>query len=158
MAMNCVLNIAPKMLFYKGIYRNLLRVKATQVVAVILVSICRIFVIGNHVNKIKITDGNIYIEDLPPPMINIKKTKYLHNDTDFCICYYLHHDYIWRVNLLLSSAKKEARALSQCCEIIHDDVIKWKHFPRYWPFVRGIHRSPVNSRRKGQWNGALIFF
>ena len=24
----------------------------------------------------------------------------------------------------------------------HDDVIKWKQFPRYWPFVRGIHRSP----------------
>ena len=23
----------------------------------------------------------------------------------------------------------------------HDDVTKWKHFPRYWPFVRGIHRS-----------------
>ena len=23
----------------------------------------------------------------------------------------------------------------------HDDVIKWKHFPRYWSFVRGIHRS-----------------
>ena len=23
----------------------------------------------------------------------------------------------------------------------HDDVIKWKHFPRTWPFVRGIHRS-----------------
>ena len=22
----------------------------------------------------------------------------------------------------------------------HDDVIKRKHFPRYWPFVRGIHR------------------
>ena len=22
----------------------------------------------------------------------------------------------------------------------HDDVIKWKHFPRYWPFVRGIRR------------------
>ena len=21
------------------------------------------------------------------------------------------------------------------------DVIKWKHFPRYWPFVMGIHRS-----------------
>ena len=28
---------------------------------------------------------------------------------------------------------------------IHDDVIEWKHFPRYWPFVRGIHRSPMNS-------------
>ena len=23
----------------------------------------------------------------------------------------------------------------------HDDVIIWKHFPRNWPFVRGIHRS-----------------
>ena len=39
----------------------------------------------------------------------------------------------------------------------HDDVIKWKHFPRYWPFVRGIHRSPVNSSHKGQWRGAYMF-
>ena len=39
----------------------------------------------------------------------------------------------------------------------HDDVIKWKHFPRYWPFVRWIHRSPVNSPHKGQWRGALMF-
>ena len=23
----------------------------------------------------------------------------------------------------------------------YDDVIKWKHFPHYWPFMRGIHRS-----------------
>ena len=40
---------------------------------------------------------------------------------------------------------------------IHDDVIKWKHFTRYWPFVRGIHRSPVNSPHKGQWCWALMF-
>ena len=33
----------------------------------------------------------------------------------------------------------------------HDDVIKCKHFPRYLPFVRGIHRS-----HKGQWRGALM--
>ena len=39
----------------------------------------------------------------------------------------------------------------------HDDVIKWKHFPRYWPFVWGIYRSPVNSPHKGQWRGALMF-
>ena len=38
----------------------------------------------------------------------------------------------------------------------YDDVIKWKHFPRYWSFVRGIHRSPVNSTHKGQWSGALM--
>ena len=36
------------------------------------------------------------------------------------------------------------------CEGVHDEVIKWKHFPRYWPFVRGIHRSPMNSAHKGQ--------
>ena len=58
------------------------------------------------------------------------------------------------------------------CRTIHDDVIKWKYFPRYWPFargihrshfprnwpfVRGIHRSPVNSPHKGQWRWALMF-
>ena len=38
-----------------------------------------------------------------------------------------------------------------------DDVIKWKHFPRYWPFVRGIHWLPVNSPHKSQWRGAMMF-
>ena len=40
---------------------------------------------------------------------------------------------------------------------IHDDVIKWKHFPLYWPFVWVIHQSPVNSPHKGQWRGTLMF-
>ena len=40
--------------------------------------------------------------------------------------------------------------------IHHDDVIKRRHFLRYWPFVRGIYRWPVNSSHKGQWRGALI--
>ena len=48
----------------------------------------------------------------------------------------------------------------------HDDVIKWKHFPRYWPFVRGIPtQRPVtrsfdvyfdlrpNKRLSKQWWG-----
>ena len=39
----------------------------------------------------------------------------------------------------------------------HDDVIKWKHFLRNWLFVRGIHRSPVNSPHKEQWRGTLMF-
>ena len=39
----------------------------------------------------------------------------------------------------------------------HDDVIKRNHFPRYWPFVRGIRWSPGNSLHKGQWRGALMF-
>ena len=37
----------------------------------------------------------------------------------------------------------------------------WRHqmeiYPRYWPFVKGIHRSLLNSRHKGQWRGALMF-
>ena len=41
--------------------------------------------------------------------------------------------------------------------VSHDDVIKCTHFPRYWPFVRGIHRSPANSPHKCQWRGALMF-
>ena len=39
----------------------------------------------------------------------------------------------------------------------HEDVIKWKHFPRHWPFVRGIHRPPENSPHKCQWRGTLMF-
>ena len=31
-----------------------------------------------------------------------------------------------------------------------------EHFPCNCPFVRGIHRSPVYSRHKGQWRGALM--
>ena len=37
----------------------------------------------------------------------------------------------------------------------------WRHqmesFSRYWPFMRGIQRSPTASFHKGQWRGALIF-
>ena len=41
--------------------------------------------------------------------------------------------------------------------VVYDDVIKWKLFPRYWLFVRGIHRSPVDCPHKGYWRGALKF-
>ena len=37
----------------------------------------------------------------------------------------------------------------------HDDVIRWKHFPRYWPLWE-IHWSPVNSPHKGQQCGTLM--
>ena len=36
--------------------------------------------------------------------------------------------------------------------MLHGAFIRWKHFLRYWPFVRGIHRW-----HKGQWHGALVF-
>ena len=41
------------------------------------------------------------------------------------------------------------------------NVLRWRHqietFPRYWPFVREIHRSLVNSPHKSKWRGALMF-
>ena len=56
---------------------------------------------------------------------------------------------------LISIIYKGIGFLSFLC--YHDDIIKWKHFPRYCPFVRGIHRSPVNSPHEGQWRRALMF-
>ena len=48
--------------------------------------------------------------------------------------------------------------LAYLCNLsFHDDVIKWKHFSRYWPFVQGIQRLTVNSPHKGRWRGALMF-
>ena len=57
------------------------------------------------------------------------------------------HEFVMKIFMLFRVRKFRER----------DDVIKWKHFPRYWPFVRGIHRLSVNSHRKGQWHGALMF-
>ena len=52
----------------------------------------------------------------------------------------------------------EKLAIQYCSSLLlHDDIIKWKHFPCNWPFVRGIHLVPVNSPHKGQWRGALMF-
>ena len=85
-----------------------------------------------------------------------------------CVCahyntrmYHTHmHAYMWPSHCLdngLSPNRCQAIIQNKRVFPSHDDVIKWKHFPRYWPFVRGIHRSPVNSPHKGQWRGALMF-
>ena len=73
--------------------------------------------------------------------------QYQNNEGDADNC----HDDACRHSLIRNLRKK------QNVQFYHDDVIKWKHFPHYWPFVRGIHRSPVNSPHKGQWCGALMF-
>ena len=56
--------------------------------------------------------------------------------------------------LAQANGKKLSRGI---WAITHDDVIKWKHFWRCWPFVPGIHWSTVKSPHKGQWHRALIF-
>ena len=64
-------------------------------------------------------------------------------------------------NVVLSRAS-EGTLVSTCNALKfelrnNDDVIKWKHFPCCWPFVRRIHRSQVNSTSKCQWHEALLF-
>ena len=65
----------------------------------------------------------------------------------FCRWHFQINSFLWKFTFFYSNF----------AEVCHDDVIKWKHFPRNWPFVRGVHRSPVNSPHKGQWRGALMF-
>ena len=60
-------------------------------------------------------------------------------------------------NLIKLITFKSVNSKLNIMNLCHNDIIKWKPFPRYWPFVRGIHRSPVNSPHKGQWRGALVF-
>ena len=43
---------------------------------------------------------------------------------------------------MLTSFCRQISGMLDKCSLVHHDVIKWKHFPYYWPFVRGIHRSP----------------
>ena len=57
--------------------------------------------------------------------------------------------------ILVSVCTVNPKIYAHCSH--HDEVIKWKHFPCYWPFVRGIHWWPVNSPHKGQWCRALMF-
>ena len=59
------------------------------------------------------------------------------------------------VSIYIYTSIHETILMTVCFK--HDDAIKWKHFPRYWPFVRGIDRSPGNSPHKSQWRRALMF-
>ena len=40
----------------------------------------------------------------------------------------------------------------------HDNAIKWQHFPRYWPFVRGIHRSRWIPPQRSVTRSVNVFF
>ena len=59
----------------------------------------------------------------------------------------------WRTNSTVTDRTSYAESAMLCPWWRH----QMKTFQRYWPFVRGSHRSPVDSRHKGQWSGALMF-
>ena len=100
--------------------------------------------VGRHRNSVDLS-----LNQNNPPSLAVAKRSVLNKVIWPFVPYGLAHD-----PKLVKWGSTWARL---CGSHIHDDVIKWKHFPRYWPFVRGIHRSPVNSPHKSQWRGALMF-
>ena len=102
------------------------------------------YILGTPCNIVHISADEkrkcIYMYQLPELYMNIEK-------------------YVWQLSYPLILATHAISIPSICFDslISQVDVIKWKHFSRYWSFVLGIPRSPVNSSHKGQWRGALIF-
>ena len=56
--------------------------------------------------------------------------------------------FMWRTSIYLCYA-----LMILCAWLRH----QMETFSCYWPLVRGIHWSPVNSPHKGQWHGDLMF-
>ena len=52
---------------------------------------------------------------------------------------------------------QQSEATLKWRNISHDNDINWEHFPRYRPFVTGIHWSLVDSPHKGQWHRVFMF-
>ena len=61
------------------------------------------------------------------------------------------------LTLIYESLPHKNNVICHMFSVTHDYVMKWKHFPRYWSFVREIRRSPVNYPHKCQWRGVLMF-
>ena len=98
---------------------------------------------------------SLFLIDLPQSLIknrlcwlNFPEHLKPHIQTWKCVFFHFSHLSYYGENCILTKSH---------FAVLHDDVIKWKHFPHYWPFVRGSHRSPVNSPHKGQWCGPLMF-
>ena len=67
--------------------------------------------------------------------------------------FYIHKGWAAMASTKFAVISWPGERMKRCVNwILHDDVIKWKHFPRYWPFCVG--NSPVTG---GQWRGALMF-
>ena len=68
--------------------------------------------------------------------------------TQYNICTLLHSTLKAEILLAGSWTTKQNPYQNPCIYQGHDDVIKWKHFPRCWPFVRGIHGNRWIPRTK----------
>ena len=70
------------------------------------------------------------------------------------------HAIFWQSNAktpLMTELTEEYIYHHASVSVLYDDVIKSSQLLRYWPYVRDIHRAPVNSSHRGQWRGDLMF-
>ena len=75
-----------------------------------------------------------------PPKVGTLLNIWSNKDTIFTVC----ND--WRL----------CRLANHMMITSHHDVIKWKHFPRYWPFVSRNHRG-FPWQRPVTWNFHVFF-
>ena len=94
---------------------------------------------------------HIYIETGPRPL-GTERISLDHKLYNIFVAKYLSKSAIWS-RLCLKDMDITFRSPLENWDRNIDKL----HFPRYWPFVWGIHRSSLNSPHKGQWRGALIF-
>ena len=81
---------------------------------------------------------------------NVNMTLYLWKYQ--CTPYFFSH-IVW-IPLEFTPHNVIGNLLPNAVPVFHNDVLKWKHFPRYWPFVRGIQRW---FPHRSQWRGTLTF-
>ena len=76
------------------------------------------------------------------------KWPFISQTTFFFKAFFISHRYLTQISRKFVCKGPEELMVNHFDDmtfIWRDDVIKWKHFPRYWPFVGGIHRWPVDS-------------
>ena len=56
-----------------------------------------------------------------------------------------HHSIYWWLSTFRCRGIYMLEWWQNARQALHGDVIKWKHFPRYWPVVRGSPRTQVSD-------------
>ena len=95
----------------------------------------------------------IYYLDFRPPFVGLGSVSQLPNTLPDCTKSDTKACPVLPYLLNLTNYNVDSSSL----EWAHDDVIRWKYFLCNWPFVRGIHRWPVDFPHKDQWRRALEF-
>ena len=106
----------------------------------------------NNVDWSSVKSSDIHIraisQEMPQPSIiniNLKITclKFHKNLPGGNELIYFCSQMLWGLGCQLRNRHNINIVTGTWLKFLHDDVIKWEHFPCHWPFLREIHRSPV---------------